>query len=196
MLTTKSCESTLIDVYGVVELRKLVKMYNQIDGLNFNEEVVIKGYKIWKKRIFLGIISGELYGYYLKYKSNENKGYKLSHEIIRQFDVNPKFYTGIHQFLAIYDASYAHMASEIPCEKIGKQMKSRLNDRQRMNTNTLNNEIIISCNGPSISEMNAFILEASRIFLQSHRLPITSNTKYNTGSVVDGHHNKSSKFEW
>ena len=65
-----------------------------------------------------------------------------------------------------------------------------------MDRETLNQEIIIAENGPSISEMDVFILEAVRIFLQKHRPPIISNTMYNTGSVVDRMLSKTSKFKW
>ena len=72
-------------------------------------------------------------------------------------------------------------------------MKSRLNGWEKIIRNTLTKETIINCNWLWISDLNAFMLEASRIFLKWHGLPITTNTKYNTGSVVDTHRNKSSK---
>ena len=67
----------------------------------------------------------------------------------------------------IYDASYVHMATEIPCEKIGKKIKARLNELDWFDRETLNQEIIIAENGPSISEMDVFILEAVVYFCKS-----------------------------
>ena len=129
-----------------------------------------------------------------EYRVHENKGYMRS--IIRQFDKDPILYAGIDTFLSIYDASYSHMATEIPCEKIGKKIKARLNNRDRSDRETLNQEIIIAENGPSISEMGSFISEAVRRFLQKHRPPIISNTIYDTGSVVDRIMSETSKFNW
>ena len=105
----------------------------------------------------------------------------------RNFDTNSDLHKGLHQFL---------MATEIPCEKIGKQMKARLCNRERMSRNTLDKEIIIASYGPSISNMNPFSLEAVRIYLQKHRPPIAMKSKYNVSRLVDGHNSKLSKFVW
>lgn len=192
----RCAEQYMLNEYGISDLNKLTVALNEVDGLQFGQNYVLRGYMHWKRRIITNIFNSQLSKSYLSYKSNENKGYKFSHDIIRQFDINCNLYQGIHQFLAVYNACYSHMATEIPCEKIGKQIKGRLCNRERMGRTTLNKEIIIASNGPSISNMNAFILEASRIYLQNYRPPIAMKSKYNISRVIDKHNSKISNFVW
>ena len=177
-------------------LRKLVLSLNQIEDIQWTQQQVINQYQLWISRLVSGYLSGYFSNTYFEHKRHEGRGYKLSHEIVRQFDINETYYRGIPQFLALYDACYAHMATEIPCEKIGKQMKLRLNKRDRLDRYVLSKEIVIACNGPSVSDMDKFIDEAVDIFLSKHRPPIISNSKYDIGQVIDRYNNNKSKFRW
>ena len=68
------------------------------------------------------------------------------------------------------------MATEIPCEKMGKQIKLRFVNRDKLGIDTLNEEIIIGSNGPSLSDLDTFIFRSSEIFLQ--KIQRTNNIKY------------------
>ena len=48
------------------------------------------------------------------------KGWRLEHEIVRQFDTDPALYADNHTFMGFFDACYAHMGTGIPCESTGK----------------------------------------------------------------------------
>ena len=56
--------------------------------------------------------------------------------------------------------------------------------------------IIISLNGPSISQLNPFISKSCDIWLKTHRAPIVLKSKYTHSAVTDRHNNIKSKLDW
>ncbi len=88
------------------------------------------------------------------------------------------------------------MGTEEPCEGIGKKMKFRIGTRPRIHRHELKKEIIITENGPEISDAEPLINKTCNKFLRSHREPIIIDSKFEVGQVVDRIAAKPSKFDW
>ncbi len=136
--------------HGVEQVELLVNHYNKIDYINWNVEIVLNGYEEWKIRFFNNLISGRFQLNYIEHKKTMSKGWRLEHEIFRQFDIDPSLYHGIHQFLALYTACYAHMGTEIPCEGVAKKVKKLIKYKEAQSRVKTKHDLLIGCNGPSL----------------------------------------------
>ena len=115
---------------------------------------------------------------------------------MRQFDIDAELYDGIHVFLSFFDACYAKMATEIPCESIGKAAQRILKFCEGLDRRRLMEKWIIQCNGPELSDAYPLLDIASDDILVHHRAPIIPNSKFDVGAVIDRLSAKQSKLDW
>ena len=59
----------------------------------------------FKRDLLSGIEAGRFQQNFADNKKEMGKGWRLEHDIVRQFDVNPLLYSGKEPFLALFEAS-------------------------------------------------------------------------------------------
>ena len=81
--------------------RQLNEGFNEIDAVDWQTDEVLHGYWIWKEQMFAGLVNGRFIDNYERNKKKMGKGWRISHEIVRQFDVDAaltKEFTSISPF--------------------------------------------------------------------------------------------------
>ena len=161
-----------------------------------DSEQIIKEFKIFKKRAYKLVESGDLQKSFENNKKSINRKWRREYEIIRLFDTQPNLYNSIHLFWNFFSFFYVQGMSETDCESAYSTIKYSTERRPNLTNTRVSNISIIRKNGPKTGDEDPFLRQTSKKFLMKYNAPLATQSKFLVSRALESQMKKISSLDF